>query len=589
MQLRFTAAGKNIFDTNPTAFTVTRLVLTDAFGYTLAPVPSALQGDIVYDETADLSIAIDNTNTLRFTKLLDDTVGSFEFGEAGLYSGATLVAIGVNPTPIQKVAASGADNGNHMTLNFFLTYNNTNSYGFVTLGNSDNRYQLGQVQHLDYLNPPFEGDPNAYVVNGLTPSDVPDFAFVDFFGRWNFASKPQRYYSGEVLTASATAVDISTPHGIVFGVPTDYIIQFISGRLRGYCRELVSIGGTFFEWNTPTLITAEPGDQFLIVGPRLANVTIAGQANIQFQNEGTNLGSAGTVNEFDVVGPNVTASRAGNKVTLNVGNPAVPAGIQFQDEGANLGSPGTVDTFNVVAPNGALTRSGNTVTLTLDEYPNGFFQAPLQFRDEGDNLGIPGDVETIDFVGSGVTASLVDTTLTVTVDGGVNVLTYNLSSSSLGAFGGIGYTDWTITPLYAVPPSPFVSIISPSQIFEFNEPGTYKVTICTNIDGGEGLPNLLSVFGWDLGLTLGANVFSAHPSSHSRFSDPANPGDNGSLVFSPWFTPYTMFTWTDTFYIQTGIGGRMDPTLFTYNYNEPTATHTPSALISIEKISPLTA
>lgn len=539
MQLRFTAAGKNIFDTNPTAFQVTRLVLTDAFGYVLPPVPSSLQGNTVYDQTAELSVAIDNTNTLRFTKLLDNTIGTFQFGEAGLYSGATLVAVGVNPTPISKIAASGTDNGNQMTLNFFLTYNNTNSYGFVKLGNSDSRYQLGQVQHLDYLDPPYEGDPNAYVVNGLTPTDVPDFAFVDFFGRWNFAAKPQRYYTGEVVLATDLAVDIATPHGVVFGLPTDYVIQFISGKLRGYCRELVSIGSTFFQWNTPTLLVPEPGDQFLIVGPRLSNITISGQTN-----------------------------------------------IQFQDEGVNLGTPGTVDTFNVVAPNGILSRVGNTVTLTLDLYPDAIFQEPLQILDEGVELGGPGDVTNIDFVGAGVEATLNGDTLTVAIDGGaVKVQTYSMSAEFPTNFSGLGYTDWTVAPLYAVPASPFVTNAG-DGVFEFTEAGTYKVTIATGVDGGEGLPNLLSGFGYDLAPTIGAVVASPSPTVHTRFSGAAfTPGDNTTFTYGPWSIPAYGFTWTDTFYVIAPAGSQIEPTLYLYNYNEESAPATPTAVISFEKVS----
>jgi hypothetical protein len=39
--------------------------------------------------------------------------------------------------------------------------------------------------------------------------------------------------------------------------------------------------------------------------------------------------------------------------------------IQFQDEGSALGAAGTVDTFNVVGSSGVLSRAGNVVTLTL--------------------------------------------------------------------------------------------------------------------------------------------------------------------------------------------------------------------------------
>lgn len=44
----------------------------------------------------------------------------------------------------------------------------------------------------------------------------------------------------------------------------------------------------------------------------------AGQTGIQYKDEGTNLGTSGTVDEVDFTGAGVSASRAGNKITVNV-------------------------------------------------------------------------------------------------------------------------------------------------------------------------------------------------------------------------------------------------------------------------------
>jgi hypothetical protein len=44
----------------------------------------------------------------------------------------------------------------------------------------------------------------------------------------------------------------------------------------------------------------------------------AGQVGIQYKDEGTNLGTSGTVDEIDFTGAGVSASRAGNKITVNV-------------------------------------------------------------------------------------------------------------------------------------------------------------------------------------------------------------------------------------------------------------------------------
>lgn len=46
--------------------------------------------------------------------------------------------------------------------------------------------------------------------------------------------------------------------------------------------------------------------------------SVAGQAAIQFEDEGVNLGTSGTATEIDFTGAGVTASRATNKITVNI-------------------------------------------------------------------------------------------------------------------------------------------------------------------------------------------------------------------------------------------------------------------------------
>lgn len=62
-------------------------------------------------------------------------------------------------------------------------------------------------------------------------------------------------------------------------------------------------------------------NDFKFVTPyTLANSTQWDTKNqsLQFQDEGSDLGTSGTVNELDFVGDNITATRIGNKVTVNV-------------------------------------------------------------------------------------------------------------------------------------------------------------------------------------------------------------------------------------------------------------------------------
>lgn len=49
-----------------------------------------------------------------------------------------------------------------------------------------------------------------------------------------------------------------------------------------------------------------------------ASVPVSKQKSIQFEDEGTNLGTKGTVDEVDFTGTGVTATRTGDKVTVNI-------------------------------------------------------------------------------------------------------------------------------------------------------------------------------------------------------------------------------------------------------------------------------
>jgi len=587
MQLRFTAAGKALFDTNPTAFEATRLVLGDAYGYTLGDPPTALQGNTVFDETETLSKEVANTNTLRFTRLLDNSIGTFAFGEAALYSGGTLVAIGVNPTPILKNAAVGADNGNTMTLNFFLSYTNTNSYGFVKLGNSDSRYQLGQVNHPDYLDPPYEGDPNVYVVNGLAPTDVPTIGFSDVYGRWNFTSRPQRYYNGVVLNATYLAVDIPAAHGVVFSTPTDYILQFISGALRGYCRQLVSIGGTFFQWNTPTLLVPAAGDEFIIVGPQLSSISISGQTNIQFQDEGVNLGTPGTVDTVNITGAGVTASRAGNTVSVNVPTPSIPAAhvpVQYQDEGVDLGTAGTVTTVNVVGNQVEATRAGNVLTVEVLDPPA--MQSMIQFQDEGNNLGAPGDVDTVNYTGAGVTATEVAGILTVNIPGGgaaAAPLISDLSVEGFLPFDGVEFSSWdTEIEILASPYA--AAILNPSfYAIQVSQAGIYRVDIDYSIvPDGVNWPDDLTVYGVGLDITSGTFI-SNNITRNSFFTVPLTPNDvTTTLAYS---TPHVNYArGSEMFLVNMSVNGIITPKIYAGNYINVTVQAIPSIRVVVTKV-----
>lgn len=366
MLFKFTAAGDALFRSNPSTFSIDKVVLGSSFGYTLGSPPTDIQGSAVYTSIAVLPKTVIDPNTVRFVKLLDTTVGDFNFGEVACYSGSTVVAVGVNPTAITKTSDDPGE-GNSIGLNIFLSNSNTDAYGFMQVTNSSSNLAVSQINQADYLTPPYDGEPNIYVVNGLTPSDIPFLAFSDSYGRWNFSNKPTVYYTGEVFgTPTSTALDIETPHGVTFLSASQHILQFTSGPCRGYVRQLTSIGTDFFDWNTPLTALPQEGDTFIIVGPQVSSGGGGGdfQAKIQFKDEGSNRGGNGTVTSVDFTGAGVTVT-AGfyNDLTVNIPGGGGSSGV-FQAFFDN-NSSGSFDGEAFTNWSGSVSQSASFCELSL--------------------------------------------------------------------------------------------------------------------------------------------------------------------------------------------------------------------------------
>lgn len=86
---------------------------------------------------------------------------------------------------------------------------------------------------------------------------------------------------------------------------------------------------------------------------------------LEVQDEGVPVDSSVIVINF--VGAGVTASQTGpGEVEVNIpGGGGGQAAIQFEDEGVNLGTPGTVDEVDFVGSGVVATRIGNKVTVTI--------------------------------------------------------------------------------------------------------------------------------------------------------------------------------------------------------------------------------
>lgn len=170
----------------------------------------------------------------------------------------------------------------------------------------------------------------------------------------------------------------------------------------------------------------------------LGNITITNptdvQAKLQFADEGTNLGTDGTVVKVDFVGDGVTATRAGDIVTVTIPGSTTseqPA-IQWQDEGVDLGTPGEIDNVDFVGGSVNVTKSGSRLTVEIEG-------TSLVEYDAGNGVRVLA-------TDTGVTASWLSGELTITLPTGVRIITARVSlpdatNVQSGADAG-GATNW---------------------------------------------------------------------------------------------------------------------------------------------------
>lgn len=155
---------------------------------------------------------------------------------------------------------------------------------------------------------PTSGSPAQPTFRALTNADLPDVATLTIKGRVTAGTG-----DSEDLTGSQVNTILPT-----FGSTTNGIVPAPNPA-----------GTTRFLREDGTWVVPSGGG--------------GGQASIQFRDEGSALGTAGTVDEIDFTGTGVTASRTTNKITVNIPSSTTSPGgsntqIQFNASGAFSGN-----------------------------------------------------------------------------------------------------------------------------------------------------------------------------------------------------------------------------------------------------------
>lgn len=258
------------------------------------------------------------------------------------------------PIQFQDEGSNLGTAGTVLTLNFVgsaVTATRVGSVVTVTITGGG-----GSGGHIIQENgTPFTAEPALNFINFFTITDVPGFStdvdldtaaiandttFINTLANnvtfINALTANSTFISNVIaITASGgTAKVDQTPDngsygllaGSVNGINVTFTVSlgvYVSGTLTVYLNGLIQLQGATDDWAETTPgsgtfhfnIAPLTGDIITAIYSTTAPVI---QAGIQFEDEGVNLGSKGTVDEIDFVGAGVTATRVGNKITVTI-------------------------------------------------------------------------------------------------------------------------------------------------------------------------------------------------------------------------------------------------------------------------------
>jgi hypothetical protein len=334
MNVQLTNAGAALLDANTGPITVTSFQLGTAFGYIPSPSDTAIHGTLVYTGVPSAPVAV-NANVVKYGSYLDYDLGSFVFGEIGLFVGTTLFALATGDTQLYKIAMSSLNDGNSIRIDIYLSMVSQNYEMWLDLAESSNQFRMAVIGSVDQLPPPQDATPNAYIVDGSAGNQSAFLAYTNRAGLWNFDA----YAFANQVMATITGFDFQSVtialSDYVTGMSPEYlgqvILEFSTGALYGICRyvstAVISGGSVTLGFDNPLMLTPILGDKFIVFGRQQLSTTIV---NLPIATTtalgGVIIGTSLTVNSQGLINVNPTSypvtsvnGRTGD-VVVNAGN-----------------------------------------------------------------------------------------------------------------------------------------------------------------------------------------------------------------------------------------------------------------------------
>ncbi len=250
---------------NGPAVNVTKFAVGSAYGYTASSNMVGLQGTTLYS-AAIQGYKVDSLNQVSFILVMDQTVGTFNYGEVGIFlADGTCFAIADFAQLQEKIAASSSNGGNKVILTARLLLSGiapTISFTNYTYATAE----LVEVQLPDGLPVPNAANStDIYSVQSGDETGRPTLAVRETSAAlWGFSTHLP-FLGGSCTSAgTATQTNCSAITASQFDfVANRYLIQWTSGANKGVVRAVSTVQNGAVTYNA-TNLTPSLGDSFVI-------------------------------------------------------------------------------------------------------------------------------------------------------------------------------------------------------------------------------------------------------------------------------------------------------------------------------------
>jgi len=275
MLVQLTTAGQTIINSATSAVVLTGYQLGSDYGYTPSASQTNLHGSLVYSGLPNPPVAVP-PNNIRYTVMIGESAGPFQFGEIGLFYNNTLFAICVFDQPVTKLPLDTvSDTGGNFQADIYLPTGGGNYEMWVTIA-QQNVLAIPVQAAPDALPSSSGAVPNVSVIQTHYGTFL---AYTDRIGLWNFEGFA---VSSTATIASATLNSITLTNGGV--VPqASQLFQVTSGVEYSACRSITAVatngsGQSVVSFSAPFAVAPGAGDtvNFYVKTQAVASITSGG-------------------------------------------------------------------------------------------------------------------------------------------------------------------------------------------------------------------------------------------------------------------------------------------------------------------------